>query len=47
MPNMQSIISTHNKRISRDSKMPTIEGCNCRQPQLCPLDGKCQTRDKV
>ena len=47
MPNMQSIISTHNKRILGDSKKPTIEGCNCRQPQSCPLDGKCKTKDMV
>ena len=47
MPNMQSIISTHNKRILGDSKIPTIEGCNCRQPQTCPLDGKCKTSNMV
>ena len=47
MPNMQSIISTHNKRILGDSKMPTTEGCNCRQAQLCPLDGKCQTKNMI
>ena len=47
MPNMKTIISTHNKKIlSQDTATlgPTQQQertCNCRKKPECPLEGKC------
>jgi hypothetical protein len=45
MPNIKSIISSHNKKILSEAKtMPTQQTkkeCNCRKTPECPLDGKC------
>ena len=41
MPNMGSIIAAHNNRILSPSSPTPVRSCNCRQPQCCPLDGKC------
>ena len=50
MPNIQSIISTHNKAIlnKEDNKSTNPERkCNCRQKDTCPLKGECQTKGVV
>ena len=44
MPNIASIISSHNKTIltKHTNTQPTVcDSCNCRQKMSCPLDGKC------
>ena len=46
MPNMETIISTHNKsllnkELSQTNPTPNRD-CNCRQKENCPLSGKCQ-----
>ena len=47
MPNMKTIISTHNKKIlSQDTATPgptqqQERTCNCRKKPECPLEGKC------
>ena len=44
MPNIASIISSHNKAIltKHINTKPTVcDTCNCRQKMSCPLDGKC------
>ena len=44
MPNIASIISSHNKTIltKHTNTEPTVcDTCNCRQKMSCPLDGKC------
>ena len=50
MPNVKSIISSHNKRILKQetekNKEPEPE-CNCRQKNSCPLKGKCLTKGVV
>ena len=47
-PNVQSIISQHNRKLlAEHSVLTTTEDtssqpmCNCRQPALCPLSGNC------
>ena len=45
MPNMATIIKNHNNSVL---KVPVENadqpGCNCRNPQICPLNGACQTK---
>lgn len=47
MPNMGSIISSHNKTILEDRKPLEIGTCNCEQPDSCPLDGECTTTNLI
>ena len=47
MPNVQSIISSHNKNILRkeiNRNNVTERNCNCRAKDACPLQGECQTK---
>ena len=39
MNNISSILSTHNKIVLNPKQ--TSFGCNCRNKDNCPLDGKC------
>ena len=43
MPNMKSIISSHNKHVLSNANAPTPQPdtCNCRKKSDCPLEGKC------
>lgn len=44
MTNTKQIIANHNKEILRKAEPdPPTKTCNCRQPDNCPLDGKCLT----
>ena len=46
MPNMGAIIKQHNARTcgaERDGGSQT-KRCNCRNPEQCPLDGRCLTK---
>ena len=47
MPNMSSVISSHNKKILGQSNNLTEAGCNCRRGTVCPLDGKCLTESLI
>ena len=51
MPNMKSIISSHNKALLSDyhrSQTQTDEKeCNCRKKDQCPLDEKCLTQNVI
>ena len=49
MPNMQHIITAHNKAVLKkcDNVQEATSKCNCRQKDSCPLDGKCQTKGIV
>ena len=40
LPNIEQIISSHNKRILRDNKT-NAASCNCRVKTSCPVDNKC------
>ena len=53
MPNMKTIISSHNKKLlsdcneSRNSTQTLDKECNCRKKDQCPLEGKCLTSNVV
>ena len=47
MPNVGSIISSHNKSVLENSKSPCSFGCNCRKKDECPLRGNCLDRNVV
>ena len=47
MPNVGSLISSHNKKTlskSSEEPNPTLRTCNCRDKNLCPLNGVCLTQ---
>jgi hypothetical protein len=42
MPNMGQFINNHNKKIlNQDPSPQPTRNCNCRNKNMCPLDGKC------
>ena len=45
MPNVASIITSHNKKILGNTTPDAI--CNCRVKSQCPMDGKCQERSII
>ena len=48
MPNMISIITSHNRKILNTQHSTQIKGCNCRGgTTACPLDGKCLTESLI
>ena len=47
MPNIASIIQSHNKQIVSDKPNNKDTTCNCRQKENCPLDGKCMQRNVI
>ena len=50
MPNMASIIASHNKHLlakENQSNLTTTRDCNCRQKESCPRAEKCQTEGVV
>ena len=53
MPNIKTIISSHNKKVLSDYKQPQNltqtheKECNCRNKDQCPLEGKCLTSNVV
>jgi hypothetical protein len=43
MPNIKTVIDAHNKKVmNTDATVPDNKPCNCRNKNLCPLDGKCR-----
>ena len=44
MPNVDSFISSHNRKILQ-TEIPNL--CNCRNKNICPLKGKCLTQAVV
>ena len=51
MPNVKSIISSHNKSVLKDQSVTSASqvdtDCNCRKKDTCPLSGKCLTTNVV
>ena len=47
MPNIATIIKSHNKQISANDKKTEPKNCNCRKKDQCPLQGDCQTKSIV
>ena len=47
-PNMKSLITSHNSKLSRTPEEVKKAGCNCRGGvSVCPLQGDCQTPSLV
>ena len=44
---MARLISGHNKKVIDSGKLISEQGCNCRVPGNCVLNGKCLTSDLV
>ena len=42
MPNIKNVIDAHNKSIIQKIRGPPSTTCNCRNKELCPLDGQCR-----
>ena len=50
MPNVASIISTHNKKVlnnNNNNNRVITPGCNCRNRNECPLRGNCLDKNVV
>ena len=48
MDNMTSIISSHNKKVTKTNDNETNgKTCNCRNKSKCPVDNKCLTNKNV
>ena len=47
MPNMASIVTSHNKNILRNKEQQATRSCNCRIKASCPLDGNCQQKNVI
>ena len=43
MPSMNAVINGHNKKVLSEISNQNERSCNCRNPELCPVDGKCLT----
>ena len=47
LPNIASIINSHNKKIISDYHPGNIPDCNCRAKDSCPLSGKCRDHNLI
>ena len=47
LPNIASIITSHNKSILKNTKDSINDTCNCQDKQLCPLDNKCLDKSVI
>ena len=46
MPNMQTIITGHNKKLLEKSSQQS-KLCNCKNKDICPLKGSCQQKSVI
>ena len=47
MPNISSIIRSHNQKVLSEEPADQIPGCNCRVKESCPMEGKCLTKSII
>ena len=48
LPNIETIIKNHNKKITNDNKNSEDETCNCRDKEKCPLKGgMCRAKNVI
>ena len=47
MPNMKSIIQSHNRKILNSQPINTTDSCNCRIRSNCPLNNKCNIKNVI
>ena len=45
--NIETIIKTHNSRIINKENNKTLDTCNCRKKEECPLPGKCTIQNVI
>ena len=45
--NIKQIISAHNKKILKEEEKQADPKCNCKDKELCPLNGKCQDQNII
>ena len=41
MPDMQTIITSHNKKLLEKKSSQQSKPCNCKNKDICPLKGSC------
>ena len=46
-PNIKQIITSHNKKILQEEEKQPELPCNCRNKNLCPMDGKCLNQNLI
>ena len=44
MPNLKSLINSHNQNILRDQPQSSPKTCNCLKKEDCPMNGFCLTK---
>ena len=47
MPSINSIITSHNKKVLTNKDESRVNGCNCRNKDECPLNGNCLDKNVV
>ena len=47
LPNIASIISSHNKSVLSPKDVTQDRSCNWKQKELCPLEGKCLQKNTI
>ena len=47
MPDMDAIIKQHNSTVMNRDESSSVRNCNCRKPNECPVDNKCQMSDVI
>jgi len=47
MPNMESLIAGHNKKILANEKKMKEKACNCKFKEECPMNGQCRTKSII
>ena len=44
---MDAIIKQHNSTVMNRDESSSVRNCNCRKPNECPVDNKCQMSDVI
>ena len=47
MPNMKVIITSHNKKLLEKESSQQSKPCNCKNKDICPLNGTCQQQSVI
>ena len=47
MPNVKSIINTHNRKVLSEKPSENVTKCDCRNAEHCPLDGSCLVTESL
>ena len=47
MPNMQTIITGHNKKLLEKKSSQQSKPCNCKNKDICPLKRSCQQKSVI